>query len=243
MKSIAALTGKSEAKFSKTDFHALRVEIKRLRAAFDVLVTTDKKFPKERFFKPFRTLFRQAGVVRELQLEEEVLIKSEIPGNLPEYVSRLRKTLDQENRTFYSLRSKLSPKKIKTLLDDLKRWVRQVRKKDIDTYLKQKKKKIKKLMSLAPIQAAQLHKLRKLLKEYAYIESMHRGKNKRRRNKDAFQELLGQWHDLVVMAAHFQKNIDSGNLTTMEKEYLDQVKDKLLAESNALFIQIQEKKV
>ncbi len=109
-------------------------------------------------------------------------------------------------------------------------------------YLKKKKKKIKKLMSLNQVQESQLHRLRKLLKEYAYVERILHGKNKRGKSKDAFQELLGQWHDLAVLATHFQRTIDSGNLSGSEKEYLDKVKDKLLTESNTLFVQIQEKK-
>ena len=56
-------------------FHKLRVEINKLNAFFELINFYSKDFKRKKTFKPFKLIFRQAGKVRELQVEEAILRK------------------------------------------------------------------------------------------------------------------------------------------------------------------------
>ena len=76
-KNIIALLKKSPEKFEDEDYHKLRVEIKKLKAIAGFIEFSNKKFSKKKHLKPFIKVYKQAGKIRELQLEESFLKKEE----------------------------------------------------------------------------------------------------------------------------------------------------------------------
>jgi len=55
---------------------------------------------------------------------------------------------------------------------------------------------------------------------------------------DAFQELLGKWHDCWVMAIHLKKTIDKGEVKSTETKYLEKIRSKLSSDCDMLLKQI-----
>src|SRR6185436_616704 len=72
-RNIDLLLKKLRHSFAPENFHRLRVEIKKTKAFFELIGSASKKFDRDHFFRPYRTIFKEAGKVRELQLEEAVL--------------------------------------------------------------------------------------------------------------------------------------------------------------------------
>jgi CHAD domain-containing protein len=69
-KTLLSLLEKSEKKYTPSTFHQLRVELKKLNALFDLIEFSSTKFRRKKVIKPFKTIFKQAGKVRDLQIEE-----------------------------------------------------------------------------------------------------------------------------------------------------------------------------
>ncbi len=69
-KNIISLLKKSPVKFDDEDYHKLRVEIKKLKALAGFIEFSNKKFSKKKTLKPFKKVYKQAGKIRELQLED-----------------------------------------------------------------------------------------------------------------------------------------------------------------------------
>src|SRR5436190_20764312 len=59
--------------YTPETFHKLRVEIKKLNALFDLIDFCSKDFKRKKTFRPYHKIFRQAGKVRELQIEETIV--------------------------------------------------------------------------------------------------------------------------------------------------------------------------
>lgn len=54
-------------------FHDLRVEIKQVRALFNMVSYLDPEFKKKRRFRNFKKLFKAAGIVRDVHVQQEIL--------------------------------------------------------------------------------------------------------------------------------------------------------------------------
>lgn len=88
----------------------------------------------------------------------------------------------------------------------------------------------------------QLHELRKRLKMLNNNRSslsMDESKDPVSK-KDGLPRLLGDWHDLQVMIGHLNKGLDYGGIDPNEVIQLENLKSKILAESDLLFGQISE---
>jgi len=54
-------------------FHRMRVEMKRINALFALVAFHDPNFDRRKRFAPFRSLFKQMGKIRDLDVEAELL--------------------------------------------------------------------------------------------------------------------------------------------------------------------------
>jgi len=61
---IDSLLLEPSGRFTTKDYHAVRVEIKKLRALFSLLDHSSKNFKKENYYAHYKEIFRQAGKVR-----------------------------------------------------------------------------------------------------------------------------------------------------------------------------------
>src|SRR5262245_15090748 len=90
------LLDKPDQKFTQDNFHDLRVEIKKVRALAAMLESIVKNFDAKKILKPLKNIFSQAGKVRELQLEENMLHKRDPRRHLKTYVENLSLMKEKE---------------------------------------------------------------------------------------------------------------------------------------------------
>lgn len=239
---IDFLLGKPKRNFTPGTFHKLRVELKKLNAFLDLVNYCSKGFRKKKTFKPFRQVFRQAGKVRELQLQEAMLKKYFPNNSIPEYKALLRKSRLNENRTFFSLIDSKIVNRIRNKFDEIESFLSEIKSKKAASYLDKEIEKIKNLIKQSPLQKEQLHELRIRLKTLNYNRGSLalKGYGNQISKKDTLPTLLGDWHDLQVMINHLDKGFENGIINQNETPQLEKLKTKLSAKSELLFGQISE---
>lgn len=204
---ITALLQKDILAYDARTVHTLRVEIKKMKAFLHLVNYASGDFSLKKIFKPFKAIFRQAGKLRELQVEEAMLKKYTFNRLPTEYRKDLKKQRSEEQRDFYSILSSKLTRRVKKNCRKLVPLVSEVDRKAVSRYLKRKQKKIEKLVTKNTLQAAELHRLRRWLKELEYSRNSVGIKGPKSRSVKAnnLPILLGKWHDCQVMIRHVEK--------------------------------------
>jgi CHAD domain-containing protein len=238
-KKLLPLLEKPRKKYTPATFHELRVEIKKLNALFDLIDSSSKEFRRKKMIKPFKIIFRQAGKIRDLQIEEAIFEKYMQDGLLKEYRVKLSKLQLKEEKLFYSL---IKDKTIKDLKNKYKKttaFISQIDNEKVSEYMLNKGEKIKKFLRQPKLETEQLHNLRKLLKIYYYNQMSLSLENKKISQKATLTELLGKWNDGVVTIGHLQKTIEKAKINSEEITLLESLKIKIAAENNLLLDQVK----
>ena len=102
-KALLSLLETPRKEYTTETFHQLRVEIKKLNAFFDLVDSSSKKFRRKKMIAPFKIIFRQAGKVRDLQIEETNFNKYTQDNELVQYRAKLGKREGKEKKLFFSL--------------------------------------------------------------------------------------------------------------------------------------------
>src|SRR5688572_13084863 len=123
---ISSLLNQPRQSFNQSFFHELRVEIKKLDAAFDLINFCSKKFKKKNMFEPFDKIFDQAGNVRDLQVEKTLMKKHFFLNALKDYRSDLRSQEQKERKSFSGMITKSLRSVLKNTLPDLLPHIKQV---------------------------------------------------------------------------------------------------------------------
>lgn len=239
---IEFLLEKPKRNFTPGTFHKLRIEFKKLNAFLDLVNYCSKDFRKKKIFKPFKQVFRQAGIVRELQLQEAMLKKYFPDNSIPGYKALLRKSRLNETRTFFSM---IDPKmftRFENKFTEVESFLPKIKLKTAISYLDSETEKIKNLIKVSPLQKEQLHELRKRLKMLDNNRtSLSMDENKAHiPKKEGLPRLLGDWHDLQVMIEHLNTGLHLGEINSNEVIHLENLKTKMSAESDLLFGPISE---
>ena len=238
--SIHALLG--QPRKTSVFFHALRVEIKKLHAVFDLIACCSKDFDKKKYFQPFKKIFQQAGKVRELQVEE-AFVKHYLPQNkIAGYRKKTREIQAAEQAAFLSM----IPEAMVSFLDktflEIKPFTIDMDDEKAAAYMRKKRKRIKKDLLQKTIKTAVLHQLRKRLKIYYYNQI---ALNAERPPEDSSQNnilphLLGKWHDYEVTANHLKELINSGDLKPIESKQFEDLCTQILSGSNRVLLKIKK---
>jgi len=150
-------------KYTSGTFHKLRVEIKKLNALFELVNFCAKDFKREKTFEPFKLIFRQAGKVRELQLEEAMLKKYLSNNPLNNYRSYIKKLLLKEQSDFFLMVNKIPAARLKNKYDRIVPFLSEVDNKKANRYLEKKENSIKKLLGQSILRKQQNKKIHKEL--------------------------------------------------------------------------------
>lgn len=234
------LLEQQQLSYTPDTFHKLRIEIKRLHALFDLLDYSSIKFKRKKNFKPFKLIFEQAGKVRELQIEESLLKEHFINYLLIQYSNHLKKNQLKEQEYFFSILNKTFIKKLNNKYRKILPFLSKTNKKKLDAYMKKKRTKIEKLLSQNNLEIEKIHKLRKLLKEYIFNkESLNSDKQGKLIPKNnILPQLLGEWHDYIVITEHLKKTIDSDDISSKEVDQLENIILIFTSKSELLFNKI-----
>lgn len=242
-KKIAGLLDKPDQRFTRDDFHNLRVEIKKVRALGAMLEATVKKFNAEKTLKPLERIFNQAGKVRELQLEEVMLHKHDPRRHLKTYEENLDLMVEKEKQDYSLVHLKIQ-KKVNKTFNDIYDATKKTDKKATDKYVGKEKNKLVSLVRPKTLKTAKVHELRKGLKNFTYNKkSLQQQEDIAMfKNADALQDMMGKWHDYRMMNKHLVKAADDHLAAPTEEEPLLRIADRLYTKSQELYRQINNKK-
>lgn len=227
--------------YTANTFHILRVELKRLNALFNLVNWCSKGFKKKKNFEPFKRIFRQAGKVRELQIEASLLEDYFALELLPDYKEHLEKLLTRELDFFFTIKdNSLLPVLIKKY-QKIAALLSATRTKKATRYVAKKRTEIKKLIAKNPLENDAIHPLRKQFKEYQYSYNSinYDPQNRPTSSKEMLPELLGEWHDYQIIINHLKEVIDSGAINSNESDQLEIIKASFIFKNELLFHKIE----
>ncbi|MES2284117.1 MAG: CHAD domain-containing protein [Bacteroidota bacterium] len=238
---IDSLLNKPVWGFTLEDFHQLRTEIKKIKAQFKLVDFCSKKLEWKKQFKSYRSIFKQAGKVRELHVEAASLKKYVVYKGLKKYIQNLKKVRLEEKRKFFLMINATFRNSLKKANKEVLSLIEKIEKKDTKSYLNKKRKQIKNLISGKQMKIENAHELRKLIKEFYYnIKSLNFPKQiKLLKETEAFQNVLGKWHDYQVIKEHLNETLeDKTAMGPSEIKQLKKVKTKLTSDCAILFKKI-----
>lgn len=233
---------KTVESFTENDFHLVRIDIKRIKALLTLLKEVHPKFNRKKYFSPFKVIFRQAGKIRDLQIQL-IMVKAN-PLNSP-----IEKFEQELSRQISTEKKKLSILIKPSLIRDLRRktstltdYLSHIRGKAVKRYLKKKEKTIHQLLSPVELKPSGIHELRKRIKELYYLQKMMEPKNIRVINTDQFQELLGKWHDGRVFLQGLKTFMKSRTLPQEDISTFELLKRKMTIDDQQLYQNILQDK-
>jgi len=237
---IDSLLEQPRDKYNTETFHELRVEMKKLNALLDLIKFCYQDFKRKKTYKPFKKIFRGAGKVRELQVEESLLEKYFTDDPLIAYRKSLELFQSREEINFFLLLNKKTNKQLTKSFKAIARSLSNVNKKKAKDYLMKKGEIVAELLNQKTIPTQQIHELRKLLKTLNYNRETlsFTETNKLVLKKEVRAELLGQWHDLQVIINRLNNLEEIEDITSEEIILLERIKTEITSEREILFSEI-----
>ncbi|GMQ27002.1 hypothetical protein Aoki45_36850 [Algoriphagus sp. oki45] len=231
----------SRRKFSQAAFHRFRVEIKKLKALIALLEEESADFSKKKVYPPIRKLYSQAGRVRELQIEKELIHSQTESGKLPGFFLRLQGEIQKEREAFFTIRTWKSRKKAEASLQKIAKAIGNLNEINQVEILQKNKSKIENLVKKG-IQPNNAHELRiqlKLMKNIREIVGLPtlppNGP------EEQLMKLLGDWHDLEVLVQRMNHSPWGKELPAAEKKHLSKIIQILDFQKSNLLTEIQLK--
>ncbi len=234
-----SLLQKSPCEFEDEDYHKLRVEIKKLKALAGFIEFFHKSFKRKTHFKPFKKIFKQAGKIRELQLEASFL-KKHNPLFIEEYIQSLLNKIEKQKKKFPPLISKKTKRKLKRVIREIESSLEQTTAEDVINFKKNEREKIRQLTQQLPLKPANAHRLRKILKEDFYNRKRLEQPSPKIQAEDNFLELLGKWHDCVVLNNQLGKSILKAKINPAALAELLKINAEVSTKSEKLFAEIND---
>lgn len=236
---IEIILKKRHEKISKKDIHQLRIAVKKIKALSALVLFCEPDFRMRKFMKPFKKIFAAAGKLRELQLEKSRLKKMQLLGSLKDYSHHLKRRLKKKKHGFFSLANAKIIRKLQKRSKMILSGFESVSKTLINRFVDEKSNEISRLAATANLKENDAHRLRKTLKELYYTLLIFDTKDTLFKNIDRFQQLLGQWHNDVVLKDYLQKALDNKNEAENELKIIGEARDKISFESKSLFEKIK----
>lgn len=236
---IEFILSKPHHQISEEDIHKLRVAIKRIKSLAELIHFCIPAFKRKKFVARYNKIFSSAGKVRELQLEISMLKKLQLSGTLKNYYRWLKKELKKKKRFFFSFANAAMVARLQKKSQIMLPFFDVVFYHELNSFFEEKSNETRRLMETNPLKKKEVHKLRKILKEFYYSLSIFGAKNDQIKKIDNIQELLGEWHNNVVLQGYLQKAVHSGHLDHKEKKIIALVKDKISTQTRVLFEKVK----
>lgn len=184
---------------SEEDLHTLRVSIKRLDALFWAVNKLSNNFQRRKQFTPYRRLFKQAGIIRDAQVQLQLLPASGQGKELKPVATHLQNQISIEQKKFVSAAPEIQLQLQKSALA-LPAFFNQVHVKEFSTLTDKLIKKQQKRWRKLPAEK-KLHAARKPVKHVLYLNEFlaKQDKDLLRRKQvkhwDNLQKAIGDLHD------------------------------------------------
>jgi len=238
---IEFILKKRHSKIAEEDIHKLRVAIKKIKSFSKLILFCVPDFNSKKFLKEYNQIFKIAGKVRELQLEISMLKKFHLLHSIKNYTDHLKKALKKKKHLLFSIANTAMVYKLEKKYELIFPCFNRVSTNKVKQFLDKKSSGIRKLMETGNLKKEEAHRLRKVLKEFYYTLLIFCEKDDRFKYLDEFQELLGQWHNDVVLKDYLKEAEKSEYLNNKESNIIKVVKEKISCESKTLFAKINQK--
>lgn len=196
--------------FDEEAIHKMRTSTKRLRALFQLIeFISAKKFKSKKRLKKIRLLFKHAGKIREIQIEQMILAsyESTLVLHFPEYQEYLKQSEHREIARFLKSTSKLSDHNEiiddNYVIDSIESSSEQKLSVRVNKFLNWEIKQLTRLNS-KHVSNARIHRNRTILKQVYYLyDILSQIKNEPEilnMTNDRMREveqMIGNWHDLI----------------------------------------------
>lgn len=182
--------------------HQIRVEIKKIKAVLNVINYCVGKFKGHQHFLTFRTIFRQAGAIRQPDVFYKLLLQYQISGVVDAQLPS-EKEINALSVTFQKTVPQLN-KTIESEKKELHKYYDKIESRDAKDYLK--KQRVELTHYLFPrITKTSLHKVRKIVKEILYLHRVIRHRKPAAFYNEA-EYIIGQWHDKQMLLTIVRKS-------------------------------------
>jgi hypothetical protein len=194
----------------KEELHQIRLEIKKIKALLRLIHFNKKDFRDHKHYMPLRTIFREAGKIRDTGIRKELL------EHYTSIHTPFFKSPDKSIKRFI----KQVPDYVNVVRKQKKILLKEIDKIKAHTFTLYLHKKNNELNSLVSNRFTQkdLHVIRKLIKEIIYLTAVETKKG----NIDPFlvesDNLIGNWHDKQTLIPWMRAN------TPKEKETIVRLK-------------------
>jgi len=229
-------------KCSPALIHKLRVEIKKVKALLNLINRCSGEFKKTKTFGPFKSIYRQAGKIRDLQLEEIFLQKYSDHVDVKNYIKRVKILGKKRLDKYYKIINKKLLRRQRDACDKCQPFISALSRKVVSKYIMNQKDKVERFARRDSFKSQDIHRLRKRLKEFDYNrKSIGSATSVDKTNYDKdLPILLGQWHDYQVMIRHMKKiatKSNNGDFNTTSQ--LAKIKNQISKDSDQLLKKIK----
>lgn len=100
---LVSLISKKRSTRSINYYHDLRIEIKKIKALFELIHFHNGKFNRKSSLRPFKKLFEKSGSIREIQMERKML-KKYLQQSQSRYLDVLLKIQNKYEQSFSQIR-------------------------------------------------------------------------------------------------------------------------------------------
>ncbi|MBN2173194.1 MAG: CHAD domain-containing protein [Bacteroidales bacterium] len=202
--------------FDMEAIHKMRTTTKRLRALFQLIqFLSPEQFKAKKQLKNVRQVFKHAGKIREVQIEQELLIlhKNLSDDSFEAYIEYLKQREHREISAF--LKSIPAVSKRGKILDDEKILstidsIPENTKNEAQRFIDWKAGQIHKLNNL-PVSDHRIHRNRTYIKQLyylfdilTYLTGQDKILNKNSEQLRDIEQLIGSWHDLINSTQYLQ---------------------------------------
>jgi CHAD domain-containing protein len=237
-RAVLKLLDKPATAFHAEDYHVLRVHIKKIKAIFLLANACVDSFQNKKLFKPFKAIFRQAGIIRGLQLHQALLSKYKADPARQAYDQAIANSLAQHQLDFFNLVQKKQKKKIRKNIKDVVSGLEKLNSPQVKAYMAGKRKSLDTLMHAEDVKTDDLHNMRKQIKEIYYLQKIFQPQNKRLNIADDFQELLGRWHDYDVISHKLLTDAQSHKWKPEQVKAIMAIQKKIAAQAMRMLAKI-----
>jgi CHAD domain-containing protein len=239
--------------FDEATIHQVRLQIKKLKAALQLIKTADKSFKTKKIYRIIRPIHQDLGAIRDLQIQQTLFNESNSNKAFPVSFQRKHKQFLTEKLLECQTiaREHIDDAAIKAFektTRNIEETVKEVTLSDYKAYFKTRVRKLKKKLNALNFSEKKMHDLRKFIKEIKFNSAFNPKIARKRLAKkkidktllEALQNALGSWQDNVVLK---EKLTQQGGLlahSTGEKNALMQFKTSIEAHNEAVKSKIKK---
>ncbi len=201
--------------FDENAIHGFRVNMKKQVAFFRLLAGIDPKFRADKAETLFFRIFKNAGAIRKIHIEKNILTNKDLNINVgADVIEKLEKKLAKKIKQYLEYSNVKDLKSIKKNNRSVRKRIHKIStynlKIGLGEYFSKLIQGLKGLSEICTVNEEAFHNLRKMLKELFYNLGLINQLFKKEQLSpdilkylDQLQTALGEWHDIHLTLKHF----------------------------------------